>query len=73
VGRFAKHQWLTPAILATWEAEIEWISFRGQSKEIKFKRLYLQYNQRTMDWRCGSRGRVPAMQVQHPELKPRFY
>jgi hypothetical protein len=23
-----------------------------------------------MDWRCGSSGRVPALQVQSPEFKP---
>jgi hypothetical protein len=33
---------------------------------------HLQNNQSKMDWRCGSRGRVPALQVPSPEFKPRL-
>jgi hypothetical protein len=30
-------------------------------------------NQSKMDWRYGSSGRTPALQVQSPEFKPHFY
>jgi hypothetical protein len=30
----ASHQWLTPVILATWEAKIRRIEVQGQLKEI---------------------------------------
>jgi hypothetical protein len=30
IVKFARHQWLTPVILATWEAEMERIKVRGQ-------------------------------------------
>jgi hypothetical protein len=26
-----------------------------------------------MDWRCGSSGRVPALQAQSPEFKPKNF
>jgi hypothetical protein len=32
-------------------------------------RTDLQNNQRKMDWRCDSNSRVPALQVQSPEIK----
>jgi hypothetical protein len=32
-------------------------------------RTNLQNNQRKMDWRCGSNSRVPALQMQSPEIK----
>jgi hypothetical protein len=34
-------------------------------------RLHLQTNQSKMEWRCGSNRRVPALQVQSPEFKPK--
>jgi hypothetical protein len=34
------------------------------------KDTHLQNNQSKIDWRCGSTGRAPALQVQSPELKP---
>jgi hypothetical protein len=34
---------------------------------------HLQNNQRKMDWRCCSSGRVPTLQVQSPEFKPQYY
>jgi hypothetical protein len=30
---------------------------------------YFQNNQSKMDWRCGSRGRAPALQTQSPDFK----
>jgi hypothetical protein len=32
-----RHQWLTPVILATWEAEIRRIKFQGQPRQIVHK------------------------------------
>jgi hypothetical protein len=34
------------------------------------KRIHLQNNQSKMDWRCGSRSRVPVLQAQSTEFKP---
>jgi hypothetical protein len=36
-GRGARHLWLTPVILAIWEAEIRRITVKGQSKRIVHK------------------------------------
>jgi hypothetical protein len=33
----AKHQWFTPIILATWEADIERIKVQGQPRQIVHK------------------------------------
>jgi hypothetical protein len=35
----AKCQWLTPVILATWEAEFWKITFQSQPKQIVYKTL----------------------------------
>jgi hypothetical protein len=43
----------------------------SQKKKKKFMRLHLQTNQSKMEWRCGSNRRVPALQVQSPEFKPK--
>jgi hypothetical protein len=51
-----------PVILATWEAEIGRIAVSGQSRQIVHETLHLQNSQSKMDWRCGSSGRVPALQ-----------
>jgi hypothetical protein len=41
IRKLARHQWLTPVILASWEAEIRRITFRSQpSKQIT--RSYLK-------------------------------
>jgi hypothetical protein len=51
----------TPVILATSEAEIRRIEVGDQPRKIV--RPYLQNNQSKMDWRYGSHGTVPALQV----------
>jgi hypothetical protein len=53
-----RHQWLVPVILATWGAEMRRIEIQGQPGQ--FERPHFQNNQNKMDWRHGSRGRVPA-------------
>jgi hypothetical protein len=49
--------------LGTWEAEIGRIQAQGQPRQIVPETPHLQNNHSKMDWRCGSRGRVPALQV----------
>jgi hypothetical protein len=65
----AGHRWLTPVLLATWGAEIAKTAVQGQPGQIVHK-PHLQNNQSKMDWRCGSRTKTPALQVQSSELKP---
>jgi hypothetical protein len=60
-----------PVILATWEAEIGKTEVGGQPEQIVWD-PHLQNNQSKMDWRPGSSSRVPALQVQCPEVKPQF-
>jgi hypothetical protein len=55
--------WLTPVILATWEAENGRGSWFKASLGKQFARPHLQNNQSKMDWRCGSSGKAPALQV----------
>jgi hypothetical protein len=38
-ANYSQAQWLTPAILATWEAEIERTMVRGQSRKTVHKTL----------------------------------
>jgi hypothetical protein len=57
-----------PAILPTWEA-VMGIAAQGQIGQTVLK-APLQNNQSKTDWRCGSGGRVPALQAQTPEYKP---
>jgi hypothetical protein len=54
-------------ILAAWEAEIGRVKFQGQPEQIvpPYKN-----NHSKMNWRCGSSGRVPALQEQNLEFKP---
>jgi hypothetical protein len=40
----ARHQWLTPVILATWEADIRRIVAGDQLGQIELERLHLQNN-----------------------------
>jgi hypothetical protein len=68
----ARYQWLTPIILATWEAGIRRIEIWGQPRKI-FMILHLQTNQSKMDWKCGSSSRAPALQIWSPEFKPHFH
>jgi hypothetical protein len=58
-----------PVILATWEAEIERIVVQGQFGKIVLETPHLR-NKSKMDWRCGSYGRVSALQAQSPVFKP---
>jgi hypothetical protein len=58
----ARHQWLTPIILVTQEAEIRRISFRSQQEKIVHKTLSQKY---------PSQKRVGGVtQGEGPEFKP---
>jgi hypothetical protein len=58
-------------ILAIWEVDRR-IMVRGQPGQIVFETYtpppHLQNNLSKMDWRRGSSGREPALQVQSPKL-----
>jgi hypothetical protein len=59
----ARHWWLTPIILATWEAKI------GRSRlRVAWENSprVLQNNQSKMNWRHGLSGTVSILQVQSP-------
>jgi hypothetical protein len=56
----AGHWWLTPVILATWEAEIRRIAVRSQCRQIVLKTLSPKYPTQKKSWWSGSSGRVPA-------------
>jgi hypothetical protein len=57
-------------IPATWEAQIGRIVVKVQARTGKQLRDSIsKNNQSKMDWRCGSSGRAPALQVQSPEFK----
>jgi hypothetical protein len=58
----AGHQWVTPIVLATWEAEVKRIEVPGESRQIFVPEL--QNNQSKMDWRRGSSSRVPEFKFQ---------
>jgi hypothetical protein len=58
----AGRQWLTPIILATWEAEIRRIVAEASLCKY-FKSPHLQNYQNKMDRRCGSDSRESALQV----------
>jgi hypothetical protein len=51
-------------ILAIWEAEMGRLSVQGQSRKIVCEICPLQLQNNQMGWRCGSSGRMPALQVQ---------
>jgi hypothetical protein len=57
-------------ILATWEAEIERIMVQSRPGQIVQGELISKITRAKMDWRCGSNGEEPALQVQSPEFKP---
>jgi hypothetical protein len=69
VGFNARHQCLTPVILATWETEVWRIKVQGQPREIVHKTPSPKNNRNKMDWRHGSSNRVPVLQSQSPEFK----
>jgi hypothetical protein len=60
-----------PLILAIWEAESRRITVRGQRRFMRPP--HLQNDQSKVDWRCGSSGRTPALQVWSPEFKTKSY
>jgi hypothetical protein len=65
--------WLLPAILATWDAEIGRTMVQAQPRANSSYETPSPNNQRKMDWRCGSQGRAPALQVQSQEFKPQAH
>jgi hypothetical protein len=48
-----------PEIITIQEAEIRRIMIRDQLCKL-FMRPYIENNKSKMNWKCGSRGRVPA-------------
>jgi hypothetical protein len=43
-NRSARHWWLTPVILATWETEVRRIVVRGQPRQIVHKTISQKYS-----------------------------
>jgi hypothetical protein len=56
----AGHQWLTPVIPATQEAESRRIAVQSQPAQIVCETLSRKKPIPKKDWRCGSRVRAPA-------------
>jgi hypothetical protein len=53
INGLAGCQWLTPVILATWEAEIGKTTVEVSPGKYFLRPPHLQNNQSKMDWSCG--------------------
>jgi hypothetical protein len=60
--------WLMSILLVTWEAEIERIVVWGHPGQIVLETPSPNNNQSKVEWRCGSSGMVPPLQVWSPDL-----
>jgi hypothetical protein len=60
---------IVPLILPTWEAEIKRLTVWGQPRQIVCETPSPKTNQSKKDWRCGSSGSLPALQVWSPEFQ----
>jgi hypothetical protein len=70
--KLARHWQFTPVIIATLEAETRRISVQGQPGQILQDSIFEQPEQNGLEV-CWLKGRVPALQVQSPELKPQSH
>jgi hypothetical protein len=66
----ARHRWLKPVIIATWEAEIRKVHSLRPAQAKSSQDPISKNNQSKMDWRYGSGSRVHALQMQSLEFKP---
>jgi hypothetical protein len=58
-----RRRWLIPIISAAWEAEIGRMEVRGQPRETAHDTPISKITRTKMDWTCGVRSRVLALQV----------
>jgi hypothetical protein len=67
-----RHQWLTPVILATWKADIGVLQFEVNLGKCLWDPTS-KITKAKMDWRCGTSGRVTALEVWSLEFKPQCH